>query len=199
MKKILVVLVLCVLGAAGAFADLALGLNGALYMADEELAAATGRSIAAAFRDGEGIYYGLMAEFMGKHMGLGLQFMGSTYDTLIGDRMLDLDTNLYLSAHVLGSRFVVDPTIDAGLGYIFKDWADDSLDDDPDNPIAATAYWYLGAGVGVNIWRLGIYTKFMWHFPMGALQGSGGGIDYTIEEFGLKPYKIMLGAKFILG
>jgi hypothetical protein len=76
---------------------------------------------------------------------------------------------------VLGSRFIIDPTIDAGLGYIFKDWADRDLDDDPDNPIAATAYGYLGAGVGVNIWRLGLYSKFIWHFPMGPLQGSGGG------------------------
>jgi hypothetical protein len=53
--------------------------------------------------------------------------------------------------------------------------------------------------VGVNIWRLGIYTKFMWHFPMGAVEGTGDGGTYPIEEFGLKPYKILLGAKFILG
>src|SRR4030042_1222465 len=119
MKKTLLVLVLCLLGAAGAFADLALGINGALYMDDAELEAADGPSIAEAFRNGEGIYYGLMAEFMGKHMGLGLQFMGSRYMTGIGDAMFDLDTNLYLSAHVLGSRFIIDPTIDAGLGSIF--------------------------------------------------------------------------------
>jgi hypothetical protein len=100
---------------------------------------------------------------------------------------------------VLGSRFVIDPTIDAGLGYISKDWADESLDDDPDNPIAATAYGYLGAGVGVNIWRLGIYSKFIWHFPMGPVQGSGYLSDTDLEAFGLKPYKILVGAKFILG
>jgi hypothetical protein len=199
MKKILVVLALCVLGAAGAFAELALGLNGALYMDDAALETATGRSVAEAFQNGEGIYYGLMAELMGKHMGLGLQFMGSVYDSAFSAQLLDLDTNLYLSAHVLGSRFIVDPTLDAGLGYIFKDWADSDLDDDPDNPIAATFYGYLGAGVGVNIWRLGIYTKFMWHFPMGAVQGSGYLSDTDLEAFGLKPYKILIGAKFILG
>ncbi|OHD72339.1 MAG: hypothetical protein A2V99_08315 [Spirochaetes bacterium RBG_16_67_19] len=197
MKKILVVAVLCLLGAAGAFADLALGINGALYLDDPSLY--TAGDIGEAFRNGEGIYYGLMAEFMGKHMGLGLQFMGSRYMTGIGDAMFDLDTNLYLSAHVLGSRFIIDPTIDAGLGYIFKDWADRDLDDDLDNPIAATAYGYLGAGVGVNIWRLGLYSKFIWHFPMGPLQGSGGGGTYTLEEFGLRNYKILLGAKIILG
>ena len=200
MKKILVVAVLCLLGATGAFADWALGINGALYMDDAELEAANGPSIGDAFRSGEGIYWGLMAELMGKHMGLGLQFMGSRYMSAWDDQLLDLDINLYLSAHVLGSRFIIDPTVDAGLGYISKDWADRDLDDDPDNPIAATAYWYLGAGVGVNIWRLGIYTKFMWHFPMGQVMGtSGWGDEYPIEEFGLKPYKILLGAKFILG
>jgi len=197
MKKILLISVLCLLGAAGAFADLALGLNGAMYLDDPSLY--TAGDIGEAFRNGEGIYYGLMAEFMGKHMGLGLQFMGSAYDTAIGDRMLDLDTNIYLSAHLLGSRFIIDPTLDVGLGYIFKDWADRSLDDNLDDPIAATAYGYLGAGVGLNIWRLGIYSKFIWHFPMGALQGSGGGGTYTIEEFGLRSYKILIGAKFILG
>jgi hypothetical protein len=199
MKKILIVSVLCLLGAAGAFADLALGLNGALYMDDAELEAATGRSIGEAFRDGEGIYYGLMAEFMGKHLGLGLQGMGSWYVSAFNDVLRDIDANIYLSAHLLGSRFVIDPTIDAGLGYIWKDWADRSLDDDPDNPLAATAYGYLGAGVGVNIWRLGIYSKFMWHFPMGAVRGTGDLSGYPIEEFGLKPYKILIGAKFILG
>jgi len=197
MKKILVVLVLCVLGAAGAFADLALGLNGALYIDDP--ADYTAGDIGDAFQNGEGIYYGLMAELMGKHMGLGLQGMASWYTSAWGDALRDLDANIYLSAHVLGSRFIVDPMVDVGLGYISKDWADSDLDDDPDNPIAATAYWYAGAGVGVNIWRLGIYTKFMWHFPMGTVQGTGDLSGYPIEEFGLKPYKILLGAKFILG
>jgi hypothetical protein len=198
MKKTTIVLVLCLLGAAGAFADFALGLNGALYLDNPELY--TAGDIASAFRNGEGIYYGLMGEFMWKRVGLGLQFMGSCYETAIGDRMRDLDTNLYLSWHVLGSRFVIDPMLDAGLGYIFKDWADRSLDDDLSNPIAATAYGYLGAGVGVNIWRIGVYSKFIWHFPMGPLQGTGAtGDGYTIEEFGLRHYKILLGAKFIFG
>jgi hypothetical protein len=198
-KKIFVVLVLATLAAAGAFADLALGLNGALYMDDAALEAATGRSVAEAFQDGEGIYYGLMAEFMGKHLGLGLQFMGSWYTSAWGDALRDLDTNLYLSYHILGSRFVVDPMLDAGLGYVSKDWADRSLDDDLDNPIAATVYGYLGAGVGVNIWRLGLYSKFIWHFPMGAVQGSGYLSGTELEAFGLKPYKILVGAKIILG
>jgi len=198
MKKILVVLVLATLAAAGAFADLALGLNGALYIDNPEDYGVG--DVGAAFQKGEGIYYGLMAELMGKYMGLGLQFMGSKYESAFFEQLLDLDTNIYLAGHILGSRFVVDPSVEAGLGYIAKDYADDAADDDPNNPITATKYWYLGAGVGVNIWRLGIYTKFMWHFPMGGVEGTGGTGDvYPIEAFGLKPYKIILGAKFILG
>ncbi len=73
------------------------------------------------------------------------------------------------------------------------------LDDDPDNPIAATVYGYLGAGVGLNIWRLGLYSKFIWHFPMGQVKGTGDLDGYPIGEFGLKPYKILIGAKVILG
>jgi len=200
MKKTTLVLVLCLLGAAGAFADFALGLNGALYMDDAQLEAAGYRSVAEAFRDGEGIYYGLMGEFMGKHLGFGLQGMGSWYySPWINDVMRDLDLNLYLSYHILGSRFVVDPMLDAGLGYIFKDWADRHLDDDLDNPIAATAYGYLGAGVGVNIWRLGFFSKFIWHFPMGPVWGDGSLSGTQLEAFGLKPYKILIGAKFIFG
>jgi hypothetical protein len=199
MKKLLAVAMLCLLGAAGAFADFALGLNGALYMDDAELEAATGRSVADAFRNGEGIYYGLMAEFMGKHMGLGLQFMGSWYMSYFDEPLRDIDANIYLSAHVLGSRFIIDPMVDAGLGYIWKDWADRSMDDDQDNPIAASFYGYLGTGVGLNIWRLGLYTKFIWHFPIGQVKGTGDLSGIPIEEFGLKPYKILIGAKFIFG
>ncbi len=46
MKKISIVLALVMLAAAGAFADFAVGLNGALYMDDAELESATGRTIA---------------------------------------------------------------------------------------------------------------------------------------------------------
>jgi len=199
MKKILVVLALCVLGAAGAFAELALGLNGALYMSDADVQAATGQSIGEAFKNGEGIYYGLMAELMGKHMGLGVTLMPSFYKSYLDFPMYDFDLNFYLAAHVLGSRFFIDPTIEAGIGAIWTDYADDQFDDDPDNPLAGTIYWDIGLGVGVNIWRLGFYGKFIYHFPIKAMDGSGPLQGETLEAFDLKPHKLMLGAKFILG
>ena len=198
MKKILVVAVLCLLGATGAFADWALGINGALYLDDAEWQAATGRSIAEAFRSGEGIYYGLMAEFMGKHMGFGVEFMSSFYNSYFDVPMYDIDTNMYLAAHFLGSRFIIDPTLEVGLGAIWSDYQG-GFDDDPDNPVSGTIYWDVGAGVGLNIWRLGIYTKFIYHFPIRPMQGSGPLYGETLEAFPLPPYKILLGAKIILG
>jgi hypothetical protein len=198
-KKILIVLVLSLLAAGGAFADFALGLNTALYMDDAELQAATGRSIGQAFAHGEGIYYGLLAEFLTKYMGLGFSFMGSRYMSAFDAAMRDLDLNGYVAAHVLGSRFVIDPSVEAGLGWIQKDYAYSADDDDPNNPISATWYWYLGGGLELNIWRLGIFTKFIYHFPIGPVFGTGDLYGIPIEPFALKPYKIVLGVKFIFG
>jgi hypothetical protein len=198
-KKIMAVLVLALLAATGAFADFALGLNGALYMGSEELQDATGRSIGQAFLSGEGIYYGLMAEFLAKYWGLGAAFMGSRYNSAFNLPMYDLDLNAYIAAHPLGSRFVVDPSVEAGLGWIQKDYADSSYDDDPDNPLTATFYWYLGGGLELNIWRIGIFTKFIYHFPFGPVMGTGDLSGIPLVPFALKPYKIVLGVKFIFG
>ena len=194
-KTIAIVLILALAAAAGAFADFGLGLIGSLYMDDAEWEAATGRSIADAFRNGEGVYYGLMGEFMGPRVGLGASVLGSAYLSAWGDELVDADLNVYLVGHVLGSRTVLDPMVEIGLGYIAKDYADSSADDDPDNPLAATKYWLLGAGLGVNLGPVGFYTKFDYHLPLGPVEGSGALTGTELEAFGLKPYKIVIGAK----
>ncbi len=200
MKKMTIaVLVLALLAASGAFADFAIGVNGALYLSDAELQEATGRSVGQAFLSGEGVYYGLMAEFLGKYWGLGADFLVSRYNSAFNLPMYDLDLNAYLAAHFLGTRFVVDPSVEAGLGWIQKDYADPDVDDDPDNPVAATFYWYLGGGLELNIWRIGIFTKFIYHFPFGPVMGAGPLYGEPLAAFDLKPYKIVLGVKFIFG
>ena len=205
-KTIIVVLILAVVGAAGAFADVGIGVIGALYMDDAEWASATGYTVSQAFRHGEGVYYGLMGEFMGKNVSLGGAYMASFYNAIFDPTipMVDMDMNLYLGGHFLGTRKVLDPFVEAGLGYIFKDYANEAYDDDPDNPITRTAYWYLGAGLGANLGPVGLFGKFIYHIPfarqpVGYVYDPVSGMDTPIllEDFALKPYKIVLGAKIM--
>jgi hypothetical protein len=208
-KTIVVVLILAVVAAAGAFADFGLGLIGSLYMDKAEFADATYGSVADAFRQGEGIYYGLMGEFMGKKWSLGGAYMASFYRAWFDSTipMMDMDLNLYLGGHFLGTRSILDPSLEGGLGYIFKDYADKKYDDDPDNPLTRTLYWYLGAGLGVNLGPVGVFGKFIYHIPFRSQ--PPGTIEYydelgflhtttiDLEDFALKPYKIVLGAKIM--
>jgi hypothetical protein len=208
-KTMLIVLIVAVTAAAGAFADVGFGVIGALYMDDAEWAAATGYSVAHAFRNGEGIYYGLMGEFMGENISLGGAYMASFYNAVFDPTipMVDMDMNVYLGGHFLGTRKVLDPFVEAGLGYIFKDYADDQYDDDPSNPLTRTAYWYLGAGLGANLGPVGFFGKFIYHIPF-ERQPAGTvsyydefGVEHTtsidLEDYALKPYKVVLGAKIM--
>ena len=137
-----------------------------------------------------------MAEFLGKNVGLAGSYLASFYASEVtAAAMVDSDLNLALDAHLLGSRSILDPLVGVGLGYISKDYADESDDDDPDNPLSATAYWFLEGGLGLNFGPVGIFTKFMYHFPLGAVEGSGDLTDITLEEYALKPYKIIIGGK----
>jgi hypothetical protein len=198
MRKLIGIILGLLLLTAAAFADLSIGLNGALYMDDGDLEAATGVSVAEQFRSGDGIYYGLMAEALGKKIGLGASYMASFYDSEItGNRMVNMDLNLALDAHLIGSRTILDPFVGVGLGYVYKDYADEDFDDDPDNPVSATAYWFLNGGLGLNLGPIGIFTKFLYHIPFGPIEGSEALDDVTLEAFALEPYKIVIGAKVI--
>jgi hypothetical protein len=201
------VLILAVVGAAGAFADVGIGAIGALYMDDAEWASATGYTVSQAFRHGEGVYYGLMGEFMGKNVSLGGAYMASFYTASFGIDipMVDMDMNLYLGGHFLGTRKVLDPFVEAGLGYIFKDYNNYDYDDDP-LPLTELFYWYLGAGVGANLGPIGFFGKFIYHIPF--KNQPARTIEYVdeygthlasidLEDYALKPYKIVLGAKIM--
>jgi hypothetical protein len=204
-KTILIVLILSLAVAAGAFADWGVGVIGSLYMDDAEWAAATGHSVAYAFRNGEGIYYGLMSEFMGKHWSLGASGMASFYNAVFDPTipMMDWDLNLYLGGHFLGTRKVLDPSLELGLGYIFKDYANTEFDDDPDNPLTRTAYWYVGGALGVNLGPVGLFGKFIYHIPfanqpLGTIEyvdefGNPQITSIDLEDYALKPFKIVLG------
>ncbi len=204
MKKRLIILVLLItFVASGAFGlNLTLGLNGALYMDDGEYQSWDERFDA--FKEGEGIYYGLLLELLGENVGLGFNYYASIYDSYFGVEMIDMDVNLHLSYHLLGSTFFLDPFGEIGVGYIAKDYNDEELR--TDIPITAMNYWHTGLGLGVNLGGLGVFGKFIYHFEMGAptveetvynKDGTPVTYEYPLSEYALKPYKFVLGAKLI--
>ncbi len=200
-KTVIILMVLGLVAAAGAFADLSLGLNGAVYMDDAALQNTTGVSLSQQFQSGDGVYYGLMAEILGRKIGLAGSYLASFYTSdVTGYEMVNMDLNLALDAHLLGSRTIIDPIIGVGLGYIAKDFANEADDQDPDNPLTATAYWFLEGGLGLNFGPLGIFGKFLYHLPLGdgTVSGQGGLSDTELEAYALQPYKIEIGAKVML-
>ena len=206
-KKLLIFAVLITFAASGAFAlNLTVGLNGALYMDDNEYV--TWDEKVDAFKDGEGVYYGLMVELLGDQVGIGANYFASVYDSTFGEEMIDMDLNLGLSYHLFGSVSVLDPFGEVGVGFIAKDYADSDMQDvNGDAPLTAMKYWYAGVGAGINLGSIGIFTKFLYHFNLGAptvedefydIDGNPIFVEYTLEEYSLKPYKFVLGAKIIL-
>jgi len=204
-KKLLILVVLITFAASGAFAlNLTLGLNGALYMDDNEYP--TWKDKTDAFKKGDGVYYGLMVELLGDEIGLIGNYYASIYEASFGQEMIDMDLNLGLSYHLLGSTFFFDPFGEIGLGYIFKDYTDPTYADlDGDAPLTGMTYWYAGVGAGINLGSIGVFTKFHYHFKLGAPTAEGtfydeDGIEtyeYEVEEYALKSYKFVLGAKLI--
>jgi len=203
MKKIAILMVLGVFIVTGAFAELAIGVNGALYMDDSELDTATYDSLADQFQAGEGVFYGGFVEILGRKAGLGAAFNASFYPAPWDGvtEMVDMDLNVYLSYHLFKATSFIDPFGEIGLGYISMDYANEEEDWDTENPLTASTYWYAGAGLGVNLGFIGVFAKFIYHFEIpGAVTvyDDSGYVSYDLEEYALKPYKVMIGAKLIL-
>lgn len=202
-KKLTVVFILLIFTVSGSYAlNLSLGINGALYMGEGEYE--TWNERFGAFQDGEGIYYGLMAELLGENVGLGFNYFASFYESSFGVEMMDTDVNLNLSYHLLGATTFLDPFGEIGIGMIAKDYADSEFRGD--NPLTATGYWDAGLGLGINLGNIGIFGKYIYHFSMGAPtveeevvddNGDPVTVSYDLEEYALKPYKFVLGAKII--
>lgn len=202
MKKIAIVALLGVFIATGAFAELAIGVNGALYMDDSELNDSSYGSVADRFQDGEGIYYGLFIEALGRKAGFGAAFNASKYASAWDpeQEMMDMDLNLYFSYHLIKTTSVIDPFGEIGVGYIGKDY----LDEKDDQRVTESTYWFAGGGLGVNLGFLGIFAKVNYMIPFsGALKAETTIIDSNnnqvdqgeIEDFALKPYRVVIGVK----
>ncbi|HWR10194.1 MAG TPA: hypothetical protein VN445_00075 [Rectinemataceae bacterium] len=195
-KKILAVMVVLLLAAGSASAQLSLGGTGAVFAsADQSL-----ESIVDLFKDGEGIFYGPFLEFGMNRIAFGVAFNWSYYSTTYGEtvtKMVDYDLNGYLQGHLLSYKSFLDPFVEVGFGQIATDYAED--DPDSSAPLRATKYFQVGGGLGVNLGNLGVFAKALYMVPADEpVLANSGGYSYSLEEYPLKPLKFFVGAKVIL-
>ena len=212
-KRLIAVLAILTVAAAGAFAQIGLGLNAAIY-SDTGMPLDEFRD---RLREGEGVFYGPFVELAFGQTALGLSGNFSFYEedwSFFGDGsfmvpMMDFDLTLYAQGHLIKYRAFLDPFVEVGLGVMGKDFADEDYDPDTENPIMAKTYVQAGAGFGINLGGLGIFIKGLYLFPFGdPLEVTYDYIDpntslpgtytYPLAEYPLKRFKLMAGAKIIL-
>ena len=211
-KRLIAVLAILTVAAAGAFAQIGLGLNAAIY-SDTGMPLTEFRD---RLREGEGVFYGPFIELALGKTALGLSGNFSFYEEDWSFdplnpwyvSMVDYDLTLYLQGHLIKYRFFLDPFVELGMGVMGKDFADSYIDPDPDNPFMATIYFQAGAGFGINLGGLGIFIKGLYLFPLGTPEGTyelydpnsgtwtGG--TYSLTEYPLRRLKLIAGAKIIL-
>jgi hypothetical protein len=209
MKKLVFVAVLVAVVSAGAFAQLAIGVTGALHM-DQQL---SGSEIAADFQSGDNIYYGGFVEILGKHLGLGASINVSPAQSEAID-LINYDANLYLSYHLFKATGFLDPFGEVGFGVFALDYKNSS--DEPaggTSPIAESPYWYGALGLGINLGhRIGVFGKFAYNMIIQSQatdKDSGTAIPYygtysqnadgswNVTEY-VPSYRFTLGLKLIL-
>jgi hypothetical protein len=224
MKKLLIALLLAALVSTGAFAQLMIGLSGALHM-DNQL---TSQEIKDRFEQGDGIFYGPFIEIAGRHLGIGVTGNVSNYERLVEFtdgythasywqtmKLTDYDLTLYLSYHLFGGHALLDPFGEFGGGILATGFKD-SADRDAYNPydgdfFMASYYWYAALGLGVNLGPIGVFGKFSFNYPTSSAfkdtwKGTDietdlypYGYDQTLFPDGYLPkYRFTAGIKLIL-
>ncbi len=208
-KRVFAAIAILTVAAAGAFAQIGLGLNAAIY-SDTKMSMS---EFSSRLREGEGVFYGPFIELALGKTALGLAGNFSFYeedwsyaqDGSFPVPMVDFDLTLYAQGHLIKYRAFLDPFLEAGLGVMGKDYASDdpSVDPDPDNPIMATTYFQAGGGLGLNFGGLGIFIKGLYLFPLGTVEGTyydefGAPQTYDLATYPLRRLKLIAGAKIIL-
>jgi hypothetical protein len=206
-RKLIAIIALVALAGTGAFAQLAIGVTGAIYRDDNDL---NGSSFSRAWSDlkrGDG-YFGVLAEVGMDHLAVGLAANFCVYDEDWGTpstfEMFNFDGNLYLQGHLFKYDSFLDPFLEAGVGYLAKDYR--NPDDDPDekNPLMASYYGDVGFGLGLNLGSLGFFFKGLYNFKfndqpaMGSyLDESGNEVEFPLAAYPISNLKFIFGAKII--
>lgn len=215
MKRLSIFILVCLFSASLGFAQAALTIQGAYY-GDKNKDSPS--SVAERFQKGEGIFYGLGAEFLLGNISAGTAINFSFYDEDLWGvgfyvPMWDYDIMFYGGYHFLGATSFLDPFVEAGLGFMAQDYAVSEydglqIDPDPGNPIRASTYMYLGLGMGVNFGKIGAFLKTSYNFPVGEpVTGTStiytdDGFEYEVEydlaAYPISNLKVMLGARLVL-
>ena len=208
LKKTILVLAIFTFVATGAFGQIVLGISGVQYYQEDANGNLPSLSEAwGDFKDGTGVYGGIFAELILGNTGLGLSFNQQTYEDLV-DPVLDMwnyDVNLSLSHHIFGGRAFIDPFLQAGVGLFAYDYKNKEEvkalyypDLVIDDPLAGSAYFDFGLGLGVNFGSLGIFFKAMWNVQSQDPLYSQTEAGYEIYPLPVMPFKWVFGAKLIL-
>ncbi len=217
MKKILAVLGFGAIVATGAFAQLSFGVTELQYYEE-------GVTAQQAFEDLKtmnGVYFGGFAELTIKKLGFGASFSISptvegydgNYQVTALDQMA-YDVNLYLAYHLFGGKAFIDPIVQAGIGMYAYNYQDPIAAEyyyednyytyglvDQDDPLAASMYYDIGVGLGINLGHIGVFTKVMYNQLIdGVIMGTDdySGDAYEIPAMDPMPVKVTFGAKIIL-
>jgi len=205
-KKLLAVLALVAVIGTGAFAQLAIGASRAIYSDTFDAQTTVDR-----FQSGQGIFWGPFIELGLHKLALGFSANFSVYNEDWGPtsyKMMDMDYALYVQGHPLGYKYWIDPFVEAGGGYMAKDYANSNEDPDPDNPILKTGYFQLGGGLGFNLGALGIFAKVDYVFPSNTASTAdvkyydASGVQqiytYDLAQYPIRRMKFLIGAKILL-
>jgi hypothetical protein len=164
-KKLFVFVAFVALVGGGAFAQLAIGVTGALHM-DQQMSAS---EVANAYQKGDNILYGGFIEILGKHVGGGISAnFTAPYSTNGGVNLMDYDADLYLSYHIFKATSFIDPFLEGGVGLMATTYQNksDAASGTPD-PIAASPYYYGALGLGVNLGHsIGVFGKLAYNIQI---------------------------------
>lgn len=195
-RKFFAVLVLAALVAAGASAQLVIGVSGALPMDTND---ASYQQVADQFKSGQGVFYGAYAEVIMHRVGIGFSVNTMTMYDYYFDLLMDIiDADLYVSYHLFGGRALLDPFAELGYGVIGSQW------DTGTDWVDASYYWYAALGLGVNLGPVGVSAKFAYNYQMNKTPELADGSPapaFGYYLFGyqyLPPYRVTIAAKLIL-
>jgi hypothetical protein len=207
-RKLIALIALVALAGSGAFAQIAVGVSGAIYRDDADL---SGASFAQAWKDlrhGAG-YLGFLGEVGMDHVAVGLAVNFNSYTEsfgpITGFDMKNVDVNLYLQGHLFKYKSFLDPFLEIGAGEFTKDYKNKNEDPDTSNPLQASWYGDVGFGLGLNLGSLGFFLKGLYNIEFNDQPAQGSykdelGVEHTFDlaEYPISNLKFLFGAKVIL-